>query len=48
MGATTSKPSPGHKAPHLPGKSTNTRPNQVWTMDIIDIPMARGFIYLPC
>lgn len=23
-----------------------TRPNHVWAMDVIDVPMARGFVYL--
>jgi putative transposase len=43
----TSKPAPGRKIyPNLLGKLSVTRPNQVWAMDITDIPMARGFIYL--
>ena len=43
----TSKPAPGHKiCPYLLRKLPITRPNQVWTMDITCIPMARGFIYL--
>ena len=29
---------PGHRAPE-------TRPNQVWAMDITYVPMARGFVY---
>jgi putative transposase len=43
----TSKPAPGHKIyPYLLRNLPVTRPNQVWAMDITDIPMARGFIYL--
>ena len=43
----TSKPAPGHKIhPDLLRKLPSTRPNQVWAMDITDIPMARGFIGL--
>jgi putative transposase len=43
----TSKPSPGHKIfPYLLRKLPVTRPNQVWAMDITDIPMARCFVYL--
>lgn len=43
----TSKPAPGHKVyPYLLKKLANTRPNQVWAMDISYIPMARGFVYL--
>lgn len=43
----TSKPAPGHKVyPYLLGKLAVTRPNQVWTIDITYIPMARGFVYL--
>ncbi|WP_139316484.1 IS3 family transposase [Pseudochrobactrum sp. B5] len=43
----TSKPAPGHKIyPYLLRKLAVTRPNQVWTMDITYIPMARGFVYL--
>ncbi len=43
----TSKPTPGHKIfPYLLRKLPVTRPNQVWAMDITDIPMARGFVYL--
>jgi putative transposase len=41
------KPEPGHKIyPYLLRGIEITRPNQVWAMDITDIPMARGFIYL--
>jgi putative transposase len=43
----TSKPAPGHKIyPYLLHNLPVTRPNQVWTMDITYIPMARGFVYL--
>lgn len=43
----TSKPAPGHKIfPYLLRKLPVTRPNQVWTMDLTYIPMARGFVYL--
>jgi len=43
----TSKPEPGHKIfPYLLRKLLVTRPNQVWAMDLIYIPMARGFVYL--
>jgi putative transposase len=43
----TSKPAPGHKVyPYLLRKLAITRPNQVWTMDITCVPMARGFVYL--
>jgi putative transposase len=43
----TSKPAPGHKIyPYLLGGMKITRPNQVWSVDIICIPMARGFLYL--
>jgi putative transposase len=43
----TSKPAPGHKVyPYLLRKLAVTRPNQVWAIDITDIPMARGFVYL--
>ena len=42
-----SKPAPGHKIyPYLLRKLPITRPNQVWAMDMTDIPIARGFIYL--
>jgi putative transposase len=42
-----SKPAPGHKVyPYLLRTLAATRPNQVWAMDITDIPMARGFAYL--
>ena len=43
----TSKPAPGHKIyPYLLRNLAVTRPNQVWSMDITYIPMARGFVYL--
>ena len=43
----TSKPALGHKIyPYLLRKRMVDRPNQVWTMDITYIPMARGFVYL--
>ena len=43
----TSKPEPGHKIyPYLLRNVPVTRPNQVWTMDISYVPMARGFVYL--
>ena len=43
----TSKPAPGHKIyPYLLRHLLVDRPNQVWAMDITDIPMARGFVYL--
>ena len=43
----TTKPEPGHKIyPYLLRGIEIVRPNQVWTMDITYIPMARGFVYL--
>src|SRR3954466_2620149 len=43
----TSKPAPGHTIyPYLLRGLTIDRPNQVWAMDITDVPMARGFVYL--
>ena len=43
----TSKPATGHKVyPYLLRRLTVTRPNQVWSIDITYIPMARGFVYL--
>lgn len=43
----TSKRAPGHAIfPYLLRKLPVTRPNQPWAMDITDIPMARGFVYL--
>lgn len=43
----TTKPEPGHKIyPCLLHGMVITRPNQVWTMDITYVPMARGFVYL--
>src|ERR1043165_9986766 len=43
----TTKPEPGHKIyPYLLRGIEIVRPNQVGTMDITYIPMARGFVYL--
>jgi putative transposase len=43
----TSKPAPGHKIyPYLLRGLSVERPNQVWSMDITYIPMAKGFVYL--
>ena len=43
----TSKPAPGHRVyPYLLRGMKVDRPNQVWAMDITDVPMARGFVYL--
>src|SRR4051812_26190154 len=43
----TSKPTPGRTIyPYLLRGMTIDRPNQVWAMDITDVPMARGFVYL--
>ena len=43
----TSKPAPGHKIyPYLLRKQPMTRPNQVWSMEITYIPIARGFTHL--
>jgi putative transposase len=43
----TSQPAPGHQVyPYLLRGVAITRPNQVWTVDITYIPMARGFLYL--
>ena len=43
----TSKPSPGHKMyPYLLRGVTVDRPDQAWAMDITNVPMARGFVYL--
>ncbi|WP_430640219.1 IS3 family transposase [Bradyrhizobium cytisi] len=43
----TTRPEPGHKIhPYLLRGMEITRPNQVWAMDIIYIPMASGFVYL--
>jgi putative transposase len=43
----TSKPCPGHKIyPYLLRGLVVERANQVWSMDITYIPMARGFVYL--
>ena len=42
-----SKPTPGHKIyPYLLRGMTIDCPNQVWAMDITDVPLARGFVYL--
>jgi putative transposase len=43
----TSKPALGYKIyPYLLRNVPILRPNQVWAMDIIYIPIARGFAYL--
>src|SRR3954451_11223024 len=43
----TSKPAPGHTIyPYLLRGMTIDHPNQVWAMDITDVPLARGFVYL--
>ena len=43
----TSKPTAGHKIyPYLLRNLVVDRPNQVWSMDITYVPMARGFVYL--
>ena len=43
----TSKPAPRHKIyPYLLRGVSVDRPNQVWAMDITDVPLARGFVYL--
>jgi putative transposase len=43
----TSKPTPGHKIyPYLLRGLAVERPNQIWSMDITYIPMAKGFVYL--
>lgn len=43
----TSKKHPTHKIwPYLPKDPSIDRPNQVWCVDITDIPMRRGFLYL--
>jgi putative transposase len=42
-----SKPAPEHKIyPYLLRGLTVDRPDQVWSMDITYIPMAKGFVYL--
>jgi putative transposase len=54
MGIEAQAPQPGtsrrHRAhpvyPYLLRGRVITRPNEVWAMDITDIPMARGFVYL--
>ena len=44
---TTSPPTPGHPIyPYLLRKLAVPRPNHVWAMDITDVPMARGVVYL--
>jgi len=44
---TTSLPTPGHQLyPYLLRKLAVTRPNHGWAMDITDVPMVRGFVYL--
>jgi putative transposase len=44
---TAPPPEPGHKIyPYLLRGEAVTPPNQVWAMDIMYIPMARGFVYL--
>ena len=43
----TSKKHPAHKIwPYLLKDLSIDRPNQVWCVDITDIPMRRGFLYL--
>ena len=43
----TTKPEPGHKIfPYLLRELAIERPNEVWSMDITYIPMAKGFVYL--
>ena len=43
----TSKPTPGHKIyPYLLRGLTIDRTDQVWSIDITYVPMARGFVYL--
>src|SRR3954454_14345528 len=43
----TSKPADGHKiCPYLLRGLAVERPNQVWAIDITDIPMGRSFVYL--
>jgi putative transposase len=43
----TSKPAPGHKIhPYLLRGMVVDTPDKVWAMDITDVPMARGFVYL--
>ena len=45
--ARTTKPERGHTVyPYLLRSICIDHPNQVWAMDITDIPMARGFVYL--
>ena len=43
----TGKRHPTHKNwPYLPKDPSIDRPNRVWCVDITDIPMRRGFLYL--
>jgi putative transposase len=43
----TTKPEPSHTVyPYLLRGLSVERPNQVWAVDITNIPMARGFVYL--
>jgi putative transposase len=43
----TSKSAPGHRIyPYLLRDLAITHPNQVWSSDISDIPMAHGLVYL--
>jgi putative transposase len=43
----TSKPAPGHKIyPYLLRGMVVDTPDKVWAMDITDVPMACGFVYL--
>jgi putative transposase len=43
----TTKPEPGHKiSPYQLRGMEVVRPNQVWAMDITDVPMAKGFVSL--
>ncbi len=45
--SSTSKPAPGHGIdPYLLRGPAITRPNQARAMDVMYIPMARGFVYL--
>lgn len=46
-GPDTSRPHPQHKIyPYLLRGVGVTRPNQVWSSDIIYLRLARGFVYL--
>ena len=43
----TTQPHPGHRVfPYLLRNRDITAPNHVWAMDLTDIPMRRGFLYL--